>query len=239
MHPSPEHHANFTRSLFKNPWLLGPSNPTVTQGTFPYWPSSLTIPFPSVSIQRVRTGTPPHSHPPCRPVKVVKPDWGHSATIREPNLKATWLGHAVRPPLLPDFKYSFNIYIKSFLVEFPRVVTTAVGPDDSDEPPRVLFDPIFSNTAGPSPWLSTQRRLPPPCTLTELPEFQFVVYSHNQCVLSLCESLSVFNARPKITCSYDHLDLPTLQQIHTLRRQYVHFLVPLGQFLYPFPTSCS
>jgi hypothetical protein len=127
------------------------------------------------------------------------------------------------------------IYIKSFLVEFPRVVATAAGPDDSDEPPRVLFDPIFSNTAGPSPWLSIQRRLPPPCTLTELPEFQFVVYSHNQCVLSLCESLPVFIARPKITCSYDHLDLPTLQQIHALRRQYVHFLVPLGQFLYPFP----
>jgi len=28
--------------------------------------------------------------------------------------------------------------------------------------------------------------------------------------------------------SYDHLDLPTLQQIHDLRGEDVHFLVPLG-----------
>ena len=28
--------------------------------------------------------------------------------------------------------------------------------------------------------------------------------------------------------SYDHLDLPTLQQIHDLRGENVHFLVPLG-----------
>jgi hypothetical protein len=29
--------------------------------------------------------------------------------------------------------------------------------------------------------------------------------------------------------SYDHLDLPTLQQIHELRGERVHFLVPLGE----------
>jgi hypothetical protein len=69
---------------------------------------------------------------------------------------------------------------QSFLVEFPR---TGAGPDE--EPPRVLFDPIFSDGVGPLPWLSIRRRLPPPCTLEELPEFQFVVYSHNQCVVCL------------------------------------------------------
>ena len=36
--------------------------------------------------------------------------------------------------------------------------------------------------------------------------------------------------------SYDHLDLPTLQQIHELRGERVHFIVPLGKlqvFLVP------
>lgn len=32
-----------------------------------------------------------------------------------------------------------------------------------------------------------------------------------------------------IVASYDHLDLPTLQQIHELRGERVHFLVPLGE----------
>jgi hypothetical protein len=32
-------------------------------------------------------------------------------------------------------------------------------------------------------------------------------------------------------CSYDHMDLPTLQQIHELCGEHVHFLVPLGEFL--------
>ncbi|KAH9996334.1 beta-lactamase superfamily domain-containing protein [Russula vinacea] len=126
---------------------------------------------------------------PHQPIKVVKPDWGHStstaaSSCSETNLKATWLGHA------------------SFLVEFPRI---SASPDD--EPPRVLFDPIFSDCAGPSSWLGIRRRLPPPCALEELPEFQFVVYSHNH---------------------YDHLDLPTLQQIHELRGEGVYFIVPLG-----------
>lgn len=76
----------------------------------------------------------------------------------------------------------YSFIIQSFLVEFPRAIA-AVGPDS--EPPRVLFDPIFSDYAGPSPWIGVRRRLPPPCTIEELPEFQFVVYSHNQCVVCL------------------------------------------------------
>ncbi|KAH9968567.1 beta-lactamase superfamily domain-containing protein [Russula compacta] len=159
-----------------------------TSRTSTYWPAfpaNLHFPtftgIPSIPIERVRAS---ESHP-HSPIKVVKPDWGYStATSSEPNLKATWLGHA------------------SFLVEFSCV---AVKP--GDEPPRVLFDPIFSDSVGPSPWVGIRRRLPPPCTVADLPEFQFVVYSHNH---------------------YDHLDLPTLQQIHELRGEQVHFLVPLG-----------
>lgn len=148
--------------------------------------AALAIP---ISIERVRALEP---HPLDPPVKVVKPDWGRrlssaSSAGASASLKATWLGHA------------------SFLVEFPTGPTAA--DEDASEPPRVLFDPIFSDSAGPSPWVGVQRRLPPPCTVAELPEFQFVVYSHNH---------------------YDHLDLPTLQQIYELRGERVHFLVPLG-----------
>ncbi|KAI0289145.1 beta-lactamase superfamily domain-containing protein [Russula brevipes] len=181
------HHANASRSRFQNPWMVAestaapPSDPTTYWPAFPTFPS---ISVPSISIERVRPSE-SHPHP---PVKVIKPDWGRrrstASAASEPNLKATWLGHA------------------SFLVEFPCI---AAGP--GDEPPRVLFDPIFSDSAGPSPWFGVRRRLPPPCTVAELPEFQFVVYSHNH---------------------FDHLDLPTLQQIHDLRGERVHFLVPLG-----------
>ncbi|KAH9954713.1 beta-lactamase superfamily domain-containing protein [Russula dissimulans] len=173
----PTHHVISSRTLFQNPWTVSESNAAPpsdqTQYTSTYWPASL--------AKRVRESE-FHPHP---PVKVVKPDWGHSKTPSpEPNVKATWLGHA------------------SFLVEFPCVGS---GPDD--KPPRVLFDPIFSDCAGPLPWIGVRRRLPPPCTVAELPEFQYVVYSHNH---------------------YDHLDLPTLLQIHELYAGRVHFLVPLG-----------
>ncbi|KAH9038435.1 Metallo-hydrolase/oxidoreductase [Lactarius hengduanensis] len=224
----PSHHANASRSLFQNPWpgttvdpnpnstppLPPPENydsdsdisPTPTDGAMAPVPSSSPSPvtffgLPALpfrlqsiasmvgvsgaaglalplSIERVRALEPRPPHP---PIKVVKPDWGRRSSTAA-SLKATWLGHA------------------SFLVEFPSCTVT-------DEPPRVLFDPIFSDSAGPSPWVGVRRRLPPPCTVAELPEFQFVVYSHNH---------------------YDHLDLPTLRQIHELRGDRVHFLVPLG-----------
>ena len=91
-----------------------------------------------------------------------------------------WATRCVRrfPPPSTFTLMPLLAYIQSFIVEFPRV-----APGPQDEPARVLFDPIFSQCAGPSPWVGIQRRLPPPCTVAELPDFQFVVYSHNQCVL--------------------------------------------------------
>ncbi|KAH9003720.1 Metallo-hydrolase/oxidoreductase [Lactarius hatsudake] len=197
----PSHHANASRSLFQNPWLrttldsspnstLPPppppeihdsdsdTSPTPTDGAMaPASPSTAGLVLP-ISIERVPALGPRPPHP---PIKVVEPDWGRRSSTAA-GLKATWLGHA------------------SFLVEFPSCTV-------ADEPPRVLFDPVFSDSVGPSPWVGVQRRLPPPCTVAELPEFQFVVYSHNH---------------------YDHLDLPTLQRIYELRGDRVHFLVPLG-----------
>ncbi|KAI0026472.1 beta-lactamase superfamily domain-containing protein, partial [Vararia minispora EC-137] len=93
---------------------------------------------------------------------------------------ATWLGHA------------------SFLVSLPT----------RTRPTRILCDPIFSARAGPTQYTGLTRRLPPPCTLDDLPHFDFVVISHNH---------------------YDHLDLPTQQSIRAdPRRHNVRYLVPLG-----------
>ena len=157
-----------------------PSRKSTLNGN--YWPA-LPSSFQLPALERVHASA-SHRHP---PIKVVKHDWGvrstsdSNSTDSEPSLKATWLGHAVH---LQVFLSSFTqipllAYIQSFIVEFPRV---AAG--SQDKPARVLFDPIFSESAGPSPWVGIQRRLPPPCTVAELPDFQFVVYSHNQCVLS-------------------------------------------------------
>ena len=65
-HPTSHHHNSLSRSLFQNPWIISSTNPKFTHN---------------------------------RPVKLVKPDWRHSNVIVspfEPNLRATWLGHAVR-----------------------------------------------------------------------------------------------------------------------------------------------
>lgn len=244
----PSHHANSSRSLFQNPWMVAESTaappphdsrPPLRKSTT-YWPA-FPAGFQLPTLERVRASvSAPYPHP---PVKVVKPDWGiHHPTATDsssdnvPTLKATWLGHAVClcpqriPPLyalrLLMWCLCGSFYCQSFIVEF------AAGPQD--EPARVLFDPIFSECAGPSPWVGIRRRLPPPCTVAELPAFQFVVYSHNQCVFSERFPISFITC----TCSYDHMDLPTLQQIHESCREHVHFLVPLGEFL-STPTHVS
>ena len=66
-----------------------------------YWPAfPTTLQLPTLERVRASISTHPHPHP---PVKVVKPDWviHHTTAIESPedsvpNLKATWLGHAVR-----------------------------------------------------------------------------------------------------------------------------------------------
>jgi hypothetical protein len=102
--PNPEHHANDTRTLFHNPWMVAestaapPSNSTQSAASS-YRAALSGLRLPSISLQRVGTSdTRPHP-----PVKVVKPDWGNLANISEPNVKATWLGHAVRSPPVHSF----------------------------------------------------------------------------------------------------------------------------------------
>jgi hypothetical protein len=119
----PTHHANASRSLFQNPWTLTDSIPG-TSTYLPAFPNTLNLStfltIPNIPLERVRNSI-SHPHP---PVKVIKPDWGNSTSnsaSSNPNLKATWLGHAVRRSSPFSVPHHFNTLF--FL--FPRVSSSS------------------------------------------------------------------------------------------------------------------
>lgn len=71
---------------------------------------------------------------------------------------------------------------------------------------RYLTDPAWSERAGPGGRIGARRLAPIPLALADLPSVDFVLISHNH---------------------YDHLDLPTLVELHRLQPG-VRFFVPLG-----------
>ncbi|KAI0761404.1 beta-lactamase superfamily domain-containing protein [Irpex lacteus] len=101
--------------------------------------------------------------------------------------------------LLNIRSHIFVSVLQGFLVQLPKV--------GAFEPVRILFDPIWSDRASPNQYTGPRRRLPPPCKLEDLPDFQFVVTSHNH---------------------YDHLDWPTIESIYKIKGEDVIFLAPLG-----------
>ncbi len=69
-----------------------------------------------------------------------------------------------------------------------------------------ITDPIFSMKAGPlGNKIGSKRYTPPPFEIEDLPKIDFVIISHNH---------------------YDHLDIPTLKEIHALNPD-VKIFVPL------------
>jgi L-ascorbate metabolism protein UlaG (beta-lactamase superfamily) len=68
----------------------------------------------------------------------------------------------------------------------------------------VLTDPIWSERDSPISWIGPKRFFPPPLPISELPELDAVVISHDH---------------------YDHLDEPTVRE---LNERAVTFYVPLG-----------
>jgi L-ascorbate metabolism protein UlaG (beta-lactamase superfamily) len=66
-----------------------------------------------------------------------------------------------------------------------------------------LTDPVFSDTAGPAPYLGPRRHVAPGIALSELPQVDFALVSHDH---------------------YDHADFPS---IAALARRGVRFVVPL------------
>lgn len=69
-----------------------------------------------------------------------------------------------------------------------------------------LADPTWAERAGPGGFFGARRLAAPPLALADLPPLDFVLISHNH---------------------YDHLDLPTLAELHR-RQPAARFLVPLG-----------
>ena len=67
------------------------------------------------------------------------------------------------------------------MVQLPKVAAL--------EPVRILFDPIWSDRASPHQSMGPRRRLPPPCKLEDLPDFQYVVTSHNQYISPISMSI--------------------------------------------------
>lgn len=57
---------------------------------------------------------------------------------------------------------------------------------------NIVTDPMWSDRAGPLPWLGAKRRCPPPMALDDLPPIDIVLLSH---------------------CHYDHLDRATLAHL--------------------------
>lgn len=69
---------------------------------------------------------------------------------------------------------------------------------------RVLVDPVWGQRASPVTWAGPERWYPPPLPLDELPSIDAVIISHDH---------------------YDHLDLPTIEQMLEVETTW---LVPLG-----------
>ncbi|KAK3048699.1 hypothetical protein LTR09_010008 [Extremus antarcticus] len=88
----------------------------------------------------------------------------------------------------------------SFLVETPAAANAERGV-------RVLFDPVFAERTSPVGFLGPKRYTPTPCSVTDLPDVDVVCISHNH---------------------YDHLDIQTVQELHRMRKENIHFFVPLN-----------
>jgi L-ascorbate metabolism protein UlaG (beta-lactamase superfamily) len=70
---------------------------------------------------------------------------------------------------------------------------------------HILIDPLFSDYAGPLPWLSSKRYVPVALTQKELPKIDYILITHNH---------------------YDHLDKPFLRQCR--HKDQTQVIVPQG-----------
>lgn len=98
-----------------------PSSPVTFLG-LPSLPFPSSLRFPSItsipiSIERVRAL---EAQPPHPPVKVVKPDWGLPSSVST-SLKATWLGHAVRPAFLCPWISNNSPHFQEFSRRVPEL----------------------------------------------------------------------------------------------------------------------
>lgn len=231
---------------YRNPWPSA-SAPTASELLF----GGAWLGWPKLHLNR---------HPKARELKVVDPgDWGRTK-VRELRrgaeregrgnkvgfARSTWLGHAsvyVQLPLdiPPDPLSALRRKSVDGEVEEGKVRGGGEGAVDEEDryaedegtTLKLLFDPIFSERAGPTSYTGPGRLRDAPCEVQDLPGVDAVLISHNQSVPSL-RSLSFFLSRPDIRShSYDHLDAGSVKQVLD-KWPRAKFFVPLGAL-----SSCS
>ncbi|KUJ06836.1 Metallo-hydrolase/oxidoreductase [Mollisia scopiformis] len=174
----PSHHLNAFGTAFKNPWPSA-EKPTVTE--------LLENKFPLGWYESYAK-----KHPGTQDVKVVAPDWGAS------NLKKNGLDRA-------KCVIGTSLGHAGVITELP-LEGTANGADGVKESFWIVYDPIFSERAGPTPFTGPKRMRPPPCQVTDLPGCDVVMISHNH---------------------YDHLDTSTIEALFK-KFPNAKYFVPLG-----------
>lgn len=232
----PAHHVvhPITGSLtFKNPWPSA-SAPTASELLF----GGSWLGWPKVHLNK---------HPKARELKVLETgDFGR-AKVRELKqeardmgkgdkvgfARATWLGHAgmyVQIPLETpvDPVAAFRARQREGNEHDQRAAAEVLQEAQQEGSTlHLLFDPIFSERAGPTSYTGPGRIRPSPCTVADLPQVDAVLISHNQYVPFLPRKIPAY---PQLTeiCSYDHLDANTVKSLIE-RFPRAHYFVPLGE----------
>jgi N-acyl-phosphatidylethanolamine-hydrolysing phospholipase D len=142
-----------------------------------------------------------HSGSPPRFRNAVQPPALPSAGVRAGLwLRKIWTTFSPRPGAAPQVPFDPAAIGRNPSLTWIGHSTFLVRMDGA----AFLTDPIFSDRAGPVPFLGPRRVVPPGVPLDSLPEVDFVLLSHDH---------------------YDHADLPSIKR---LAERGARFIVPLG-----------
>ncbi|CAH7682820.1 beta-lactamase superfamily domain-domain-containing protein [Phakopsora pachyrhizi] len=176
--PTPTHH-HPNGTSFRNPWPSSSSSPS-SVGLNQLFNGSIRIEM----ARRIESDVEP-----IRTVESQLESFYKDGDVNDDGcgLVGTWIGHA------------------GFLIQLPDLKTEDLKGGSIRI--RLLFDPIFSNRAGPNQFIGTRRfQSAPPFKLKNLPRIDYCLISHNH---------------------YDHLDYETIKQLYKYQPQ-INYFVPLG-----------